>query len=808
MKHISFRLENYLGMPKLNPEVFEHTFDDRNVILVKGGNGSGKSRLLNQMTPMPPDKKDFGENGYKEQVITHKGNDYILTADFRGKSPVYGFNKNNEQLNLSGIVSAQKELVKSEFGINATIHDIMVGREKFTKMTLLARKKLFKALTRINIDNVLKGYAEIMNQLNFNVRLLKSETTQFKLEEVKLLDSEDLKEKEGRLGETIRARDKLIEVRNGLSRFISIESNGESLQDLDFFMANLDALINDNIYYLTSYPKASIEKERDEVNESLSDIDIKLNTLYINLTRLEEIRSNIIHSHDGYDGDIMGFIERKTKERDDYMNDICCFDITINENTLNVVFSKLYHNLAELIEGMEPNPQIEGEGHFFRTDKLNQYEDIVSTLRKEHVECKSLRYSITERRDHLCGFDDEVKCPNCNTSITISALISNDDDIKTRIEKLKAREKEIEAEVEEKTEYIQRCRSYFRSYSMISKLSHESLTYFREFWSSVMFNVVNNPSDIISDLNLLNGDVNSFNLAKAIDKELNLAKDKLVLAESVNKYSLEDITIEKEFIEEEITLLQGQEDKLRQKLMDINYTDKLHDKLEIDNRVIERTKDRVRSHNLSRLASSIINTLDTKISELRLQEYEYSKAIHDNDFIKKSIDKMQAKIDDIKETIEVLTLVSEKVSPKDGIIAKTISSFLNGIIKGVNSVIARVWSYDMELVPIDIGNESLNYKFKLFVMGKPNVDDISIASTGMQEVINYSFVYVVYKLLGLNHYPLILDELASAMDKTHTDRMLHMIHDLSTDNEFSQIFIANHKENMSFIKDVDVINVD
>ena len=66
---------------------------------------------------------------------------------------------------------------------------------------------------------------------------------------------------------------------------------------------------------------------------------------------------------------------------------------------------------------------------------------------------------------------------------------------------------------------------------------------------------------------------------------------------------------------------------------------------------------------------------------------------------------------------------------------------------------------------------------------------------------------ILYKLLTLNSYPIYLDELASNLDVLHTTKMLQFINSIALDETFSQIFLVTHKENFSFLKDIDVIEL-
>ena len=48
--------------------------------LILGTNGSGKSSLLSELSPLPSRSKDFFDDGYKLIKIEHRGNLYILKS--------------------------------------------------------------------------------------------------------------------------------------------------------------------------------------------------------------------------------------------------------------------------------------------------------------------------------------------------------------------------------------------------------------------------------------------------------------------------------------------------------------------------------------------------------------------------------------------------------------------------------------------------------------------------------------------------------------------------------------------------------
>ena len=113
----------------------------------------------------------------------------------------------------------------------------------------------------------------------------------------------------------------------------------------------------------------------------------------------------------------------------------------------------------------------------------------------------------------------------------------------------------------------------------------------------------------------------------------------------------------------------------------------------------------------------------------------------------------------------------------------------------------------MVLKPIDVETHNLDYRFKLTVEDKLEVNDISTCSRGMKNAIDLAFKLLMYKLLDLEGGYLALDELGSNLDKEHTTSIFNLVQQLASTERFSQLFIISHKENLSYMQNVDVIQL-
>jgi len=156
----------------------------------------------------------------------------------------------------------------------------------------------------------------------------------------------------------------------------------------------------------------------------------------------------------------------------------------------------------------------------------------------------------------------------------------------------------------------------------------------------------------------------------------------------------------------------------------------------------------------------------------------------------------------------VLDIILNEISPKNGLIAKSVSSFLNIIIENINAIINTVWDYKMILKAINVEDEVLNYKFKVEVEDKITIEDIAKISSGMKEIVNLSFKTLIYKLLKLENYPVFLDEFGVKLDKVHRSKISELVFKMMNSNYYSQIFLITHIEtSYAIFKDVEVLEL-
>lgn len=116
-----------------------------------------------------------------------------------------------------------------------------------------------------------------------------------------------------------------------------------------------------------------------------------------------------------------------------------------------------------------------------------------------------------------------------------------------------------------------------------------------------------------------------------------------------------------------------------------------------------------------------------------------------------------------------------------GLISKYIQNFLDVFIEDVNLVIDEIYrTSPLEVLSCGVDSKAeVTCKFPLSVNdGYLVTPDINEASDGQKDIIDFAFRMVVGQYLGLNDYPLYLDELAPTLDEQHRENLTRYVNNL------------------------------
>ena len=153
-------------------------------------------------------------------------------------------------------------------------------------------------------------------------------------------------------------------------------------------------------------------------------------------------------------------------------------------------------------------------------------------------------------------------------------------------------------------------------------------------------------------------------------------------------------------------------------------------------------------------------------------------------------------LEEYKKIEYVVSKMLLELSPTEGLIAKSINSFLSVFVKEMNIVIDKIWTYPVEISTCDITEDSdLDYKFKVTINNSETIEDVSKLSSSVKEIVDLAFRIVFMKYMKLQDYPLYLDEFGATFDATH-QKLAYDVIDKIMCSDFRQVFIICHFSNL------------
>lgn len=182
MKYLQAVFKNYIGfyngmgLTEVNIDFRKCT---HNIVLIIGKNGSGKSTLLDHLNPFPDSSNSFIPNktGEKHLVLFDKGDTYtiqiISPADLKGRKTTKAYiQKNGVELNENGNISSYKDIIFSEFELDANFISLskLSNSDRGLGDKTPAERKRFAS----NIVDNLETYNTIYKTLNKKSLIYKS----------------------------------------------------------------------------------------------------------------------------------------------------------------------------------------------------------------------------------------------------------------------------------------------------------------------------------------------------------------------------------------------------------------------------------------------------------------------------------------------------------------------------------------------------------------------------------------------------------------------------------------------------------
>lgn len=766
---------------------------------ILGTNGSGKSSILNELWPLPPDKDHFGTNGRKELCIDYNGKSYELISSFEGK-PTHEFWVDGVDLNDGGKIEMFRTLAEEHFGVTNEIRSLALEYDPLDKMTPARRRYWMVKLADTDFTYAIAAYNQLRQahrDAQGGVRRLQQRLV---AEKLKLFDK-DVAEGIGKEITDLKALIREIyDIRNPDVQKADIFSSklNENDEMLESFSREIDRLNDDVLAHTGFEDRASLDERRDSVKHQIYGIQQVSQHLFVEHSRIKRKYDLLIQAGT----ESVAELTQKVADANETIlyeeGFIALTNVKIENDPQQMkdAFTHIYHDLFDQITQLRPN-----DGIYTRV-KAQNAEDRVSILSRElkplEGRISRLEGEIEHRRDHIQ--QDAITCPECKHSWTIKATEADLKKAEEMLAVLKDAAHASHAEIKHFQEWLKEFAEYSASYRLVvATMKSNSIlaNYFNEITQNNRLMLF--PGSVAAEMHTVMSDLDHHIEIDKQKKIVKAASEQIELKKNLDADTLENIEAEMNRLEETMAiqtknlgLLNEESRQLESYATTDNRVALLHSHMQTCTMVArENVKGYIYTKYMS-LLSEIIFSLQTQVA----RKEDALAAITAQEQI---VADVEGQLQEAIMNEKVAKMAHEALSPTKGAIAEGLQRSVNGFVLKMNKIINSVWSYPLEILPFKMedGQTEMDYKFPFLRNreGKP-AEDVNEGSESMIDIFNFAFRVCALRQLGLDHLPLFLDEFGASFDDVHREKSIYLVKNLLDSEAFGQIFFVSHYETL------------
>ena len=755
--------------------------------LILGTNGSGKSSILFELSPLPAQAANYAKDGFKDITISHRGAQYRLVSAFKSGNK-HSFLKDNEELNPGGTGQVQKELVRREFGLTPELHEILIGDLKFTDMPPMRRRDWITALSSADFSYALGVFNKLRTAARDHqgaVRHLKQRLTQETNNLKTLVELEGLEEKSQQLRDELTL---LLSSRTpGVDHFDALST------ELDGYLVQIRKLARATVQQIVPVPAGKSFKSVQDVQTDLQAIENEVSLTQSLLERatkeysdLEAMLASITGSGEVEIDNLDELLETEQVAVEELHASLELFKELEDGDVLLRDTDKVLPDLITLFAHLPDNT----DRHFSR-ERVAAAQDAIREARKV-VDKSSARLAQIHARLTLINSAKDTQCPKC---LYVWREGYSENEVRQN-EQWQSEHNAIidqaQRAIAEHEAYLEAAQNYTALYNQFRGFVN-GYPRMKALWDYLLENhcVTNRPETQTDVFYIWRRDVErtaQIEASKRKLKQLHELSDKQHQLGGSRHFHLR------------LQQLHHEIEETTGKLQDLRATVK--DRRSYMSHVVQVD---ALAQELNQLLQRFQQCQSDLIVSLRNREIDRVVTAHQNELgviqhqlnerrtLEGIVRDLSADLDRVELDYQATSLLAQALSPTEGLIAEQLRGSIQCLVDQINSIIASVWTYDLAVLPCGMESEELDYKFPLQVRSVDNiVSDISKGSTAQREIVNFAFVLTVMLYLGLSDYPLYLDELGAGFDEQHRTNVMGFVKQLIDTNHHSQLFMVSH----------------
>jgi DNA repair exonuclease SbcCD ATPase subunit len=789
-------LKNYTPLFKKNVTFVElNTKDMFNIIL--GRNGFGKTSLMRELTPFPPDNADYEQGGYKEVHIVVGKNTYILKSS-TGKSSEHHFIHNGKNLNEGNTLLAQRDLVKIHFGITQNIKNFVTGldvRDLFTTLSSARRKELLMAINPNDTSYALKMFDKLKSNHNAIKGGLKTQRQRLVVEESRLaqlaaMNSEKLQDEikglDGQIKNALIIHGELQHIKHE-----SISPLKDEIGNITSFLIGRNTQVTqpmsvllqqkENLMGTLDYHKAREIRFSTMLTEfasqlaGLGDAGANLDSYKLRLSNIlmqrEEAQNKFDYLTKRFENH-PEFVPQPTEERD--------FVYFVNRA------SNFIYQIQSINRAIDPD---------ITSAKFKDIQQKLVQATHESDNLKRKANEITHTLEHYSRADS-VDCPKCQHQFKPGFTEIDPGKLREQVNGMNQRRDALKDTITEYTRYIEDNQGWYDS--MMDMLRFSQASDIPQIYSTLIRNYGIGKRDTNVLISLVEDTVEYVSVKESmsiLDEEKVSVEKQIVFLESSD---VETLCKRAEWVERELAATQrsvrrilNKLDNIRTQIDLINEDEQRRDRLAILMDELSTRLHRNGQFKIKLRVEEIINDLTPRKEQL-ISNLIRAESLHS------VIQSIKDNLADLERREKHTQLLLDGLSPVKGLIGYLMNDFLKSVVANVNAIIQPIWTNRLSVLNCSTSKSEedveLSYNFPL-ISGPENKasKDVGEGSGGEREIINFAFRLVLRRYLGERcPLPLMMDEVGVAFDELHRGRFFAYIAEQTRLDKLPQTFMISH----------------
>lgn len=781
-------LDHYRRLMLRNISHFEYTPKDIHQLIL-GTNGSGKTSVMRELSPLPAHGSDYAKGGYKVVHCTHRGSTYVLTSTFSTSAGRHSMLRDGVELNPGQTATVQRELVQTWLGLDTELMDVLLDTVRFTQMPALRRREWIMRLSGADMSYAMRVWQSLRVQLRDTQGVVKHLNQRCSEALQRLPTADDIEgyqnrvstlqstlttlmeAREPNLPEKVMISDRiaavLTSIKPTVQSIMRVEWSPQGHRSLDSITECIGAIRN---HQYTIQQRLDIA--HTEI-DSIQDIVDALESTHC--AGVDELRTRIASTRDAIDAIQLPAMYRDLK------------DVTVLMSLTDNVMPELVDVLNNMSDDKERFTITTRETH--RRD----VEQKSATLNRAIAVMGRLQHRI----DHI-QTADHTTCPQCGHAWQpgvredeLRELVDRHAVVAKEVDKLRGEIDIHQRELELGVEYLNYIRRWTRVIGANPKLQ-PLWDWVTDAWDA------DTPKVIIPMLAEWRHYLNVTEQYQSLQTTLTQLDNALHHALSAGVDGVSHYVNRMAQLTEIVTLATQQQLALRDSLQAAETHRATAIALMQHGHAVSTAMAELDDLmcGLARIAKHDILTglIRDRQSELALATNTLNAAITAAAVMADITEQRDAAV----AKAAALSAMIDELSPVDGLIAEQLTEFIGCFAEQLTTVINSVWTYPLEVLPCGHESGELDYKFPISVnAGALGAADVSLGSKSQVAAVDFAFKLVVMMYLGLQDYPLYLDEVAVALDEQHRFNIVMFIKTYVETRQCSQMFMISHYDAQS-----------